>query len=250
MRGRERPLYAVLIDADNVPAKFADAILKEVTSFAEPALRKVYGDWSGGKLNGWKKVLSEQGLVAYQETANTTQKNASDIGMVIDAMDILHGGRLDGFVIVSSDSDFTRLASRIREHGLAMIGMGQKKTPSSFVNACQRFIYLENLDASDAKSPDSGAQANSAEAQEEDSAKKENPTKAIPLISRAMEKANTDDEWYTLSELGHYILQDNPDFDSRSYGKKKLSDLLATLSEFELKKIDTQMRVRRIPKGD
>ena len=183
----DRPLYAVLIDADNVPAKYADAILKEVTSFAEPALRKVYGDWSGTKLNGWKKVLSEHGLVAYQETANTTQKNASDIGMVIDAMDILHGGRLDGFVLVSSDSDFTRLASRIREHGLDMIGMGQKKTPASFVNACQRFVYLENLEETDEKS--AGYPASSGASDK--AAKKENPTKTIPLIIRAMEKINS-----------------------------------------------------------
>lgn len=242
MADRDRPLYAVLIDADNVPAKFADAILKEVTSFAEPALRKVYGDWSGGKLNGWKKVLSEHGLVAYQETANTTQKNASDIGMVIDAMDILHGGRLDGFVLISSDSDFTRLASRIREHGLDMIGMGQKKTPPSFVNACQRFIYLENLEEADAKPGDDASDAGTKQSQ---SAKKENPTKAIPLIIRAMDKINSDDDWYTLGQLGQYITRDTPDFDPRTYGKKKLSDLVVELSRFETKKIGTQLHVRR-----
>ena len=152
MAERDRPLYAVLIDADNVPAKFADAILKEVTSFAEPALRKVYGDWSGTKLNGWKKVLSEHGLVAYQETANTTQKNASDIGMVIDAMDLLHSGRFDGFVLVSSDSDFTRLAQRIREQGKDVYGIGRKKTPTAFRMACKRFIFTENLTAFDTTS--------------------------------------------------------------------------------------------------
>ncbi len=243
MPDRDRPLYAVLIDADNVPAKFADAILKEVTSFAEPALRKVYGDWSGTKLNGWKKVLSEHGLVAYQETANTTQKNASDIGMVIDAMDILHGGRLDGFVLVSSDSDFTRLASRIREHGLDMIGMGQKKTPPSFVNACQRFVYLENLDETETKTAGDGS---GSEAEPDRSAKKENPTKAIPLIIGAMEKINSDDDWYALGQLGQYITRDTPDFDPRTYGKKKLSDLIAGLSRFETKKIGTQLHVRRV----
>lgn len=243
MAERDRPLYAVLIDADNVPAKYADAILKEVTSFAEPALRKVYGDWSGTKLNGWKKVLSEHGLVAYQETANTTQKNASDIGMVIDAMDILHGGRLDGFVLVSSDSDFTRLASRIREHGLDMIGMGQKKTPASFVNACQRFIYLENLEETDEKSP---GETSGSETATDRSSKKENPTKAIPLIVRAMEKINSDDDWYALGQLGQYIVRDNPDFDPRTYGKKKLSDLITGLARFETKKIGTQLHVRRV----
>ncbi len=243
MADRDRPLYAVLIDADNVPAKFAEAILKEVTSFAEPALRKVYGDWSGNKLGGWQKVLSKHGLVAYQETANTTGKNASDIGMVIDAMDILHGGRLDGFVLVSSDSDFTRLASRIREHGLDMIGMGQKKTPPSFVNACQRFIYLENLEDSDPKAandaPGTGRDTGSG-------AKKENPTQAIPLIIRAMDKINSDDEWYTLGQIGQYITRDTPDFDPRTYGKKKLSDLIKGLARFETKKEGTQLYVRRV----
>ena len=242
MPDRDRPLYAVLIDADNVPAKYADAILKEVTSFAEPALRKVYGDWSGTKLNGWKKVLSEHGLVAYQETANTTQKNASDIGMVIDAMDILHGGRLDGFVLVSSDSDFTRLASRIREHGLDMIGMGQKKTPASFVNACQRFVYLENLEETDEKSAGDAASSGASDK----AAKKENPTKTIPLIIRAMEKINSDDDWYALGQLGQYIQRDTPDFDPRTYGKKKLSDLVEGLARFETKKIGNQLHVRRV----
>lgn len=243
MAERDRPLYAVLIDADNVPARYADGILKEVTSFAEPALRKVYGDWSGTKLNGWKKVLGEHGLVAYQETANTKQKNASDIGMVIDAMDILHGGRLDGFVLVSSDSDFTRLASRIREHGLDMIGMGAKKTPPSFVNACQRFIYLENLVDTETKPEDDKASASSSE---EVSGKKENPTKAIPIIIRAMDKINSDDDWYALGPLGQYIVRDNPDFDPRTYGKKKLSDLVQGLNRFETKKINNQLHVRRV----
>ena len=114
MPDRDRPLYAVLIDADNIPSKFAGAILKEITALGEPALRRVYGDWSSGRLNSWSKVVRDLGLVAHQESAHTTGKNASDIGLVIDAMDILHTGRFDGFVLVSSDSDFTALANRVR----------------------------------------------------------------------------------------------------------------------------------------
>ena len=123
------PLLAVLIDADNVVARNADAILKEITGFGEPALRRVYGDWSSPRLAQWKEQARSLGLVMHQESANTTGKNASDIGLVIDAMDILHAGKFDGFVLVSSDSDFTRLASRIREDGLQVIGIGESKTP-------------------------------------------------------------------------------------------------------------------------
>lgn len=234
MPDRDRPLYAVLIDADNVSPKYAGAILAEVTSFAEPALRKVYGDWTSKALQNWKGEVRSHGLVAHQETANITGKNASDIGMVVDAMDILHGGRLDGFVIVSSDSDFTRLASRIREHGLAVIGMGEKKSHTSFVKACQRFIYLENLLADEPT-----------KSKTDKSPKKTNPSKSVPLIRRAMEKINTDSEWYALGQLGQHLLADNPDFDCRSYGKAKLSDLISGLKGLELKEIDGQLRVRR-----
>jgi extradiol dioxygenase family protein len=124
MSKRDTALLAVLIDADNIPARHAQAILKEITSFGEPALRRVYGDWSSGQLKQWADKTMELGLVAHQQSANTKGKNASDIGLVIDAMDILHTGRFDGFVLVSSDSDFTRLASRIREDGLDVIGIG------------------------------------------------------------------------------------------------------------------------------
>ncbi|MGI9393133.1 MAG: NYN domain-containing protein [Boseongicola sp.] len=234
MPDRDRPLYAVLIDADNVPSIFAGSILMEVTSFAEPALRKVYGDWASGNLEKWRGEVRSHGLVAYQETANKKGKNASDIGMVIDAMDILHAGRLDGFVIVSSDSDFTRLASRIREQGLAVIGMGEKKSHKSFVNACQRFIYLENLLAN-----------GPAKSQAATSPTKLNPTKAVPLIRRAMKKIDPDSEWYALGQLGQHLLADNPDFDCRSYGMAKLSDLFLGLKEFELKKFNGQLLVRR-----
>ncbi|MGI9391187.1 MAG: NYN domain-containing protein [Boseongicola sp.] len=234
MPDRDRPRYAVLIDADNVSSTYAGAILAEVTSFAEPALRRVYADWTSGSLDKWKGEVRSHGLVAYQETANKKGKNASDIGIAIDAMDILHAGRLDGFVIVSSDSDFTRLASRIREQGLAVIGMGEKKSHKSFVNACQRFIYLENLLA------DEPSKANAIK-----TPTKVNPTKAAPLIRRAMEKIDPDSEWYRLGQLGQHLLADNPDFDCRSYGKAKLSDLLSALKEFELKNTDGQLLVRR-----
>lgn len=237
MPDRERPLYAVLIDADNIPAKYAAAILKEITSFGEPALRRVYGDWGSQRLNTWSKAVRDLGLVAHQETANTVGKNASDIGLVIDAMDILHSGRFDGFVLVSSDSDFTALANRVREQGMDVIGIGEAKAPESLRNVCNRFILLENIIDEPPQSEIGKAQV---------AAAKENPTQAIPMILRAMDKINSEDDWYALGQLGQYITRDNPDFDPRTYGKKKLSDLITGLARFETKKIGTQLHVRRV----
>lgn len=237
MAERDRPLYAVLIDADNIPARYAGAILKEITSFGEPALRRVYGDWSSGRLNNWTKAVRDLGLVAHQETANTVGKNASDIGLVIDAMDILHTGRFDGLVLVSSDSDFTALANRAREQGIDVIGIGEAKAPESLRNVCNRFILLENI--IDEPAPvEKGIAA--------PTSTKQNPTEAIPLILKAMDKINADDEWYALGQLGQYVTRDNPDFDPRTYGKRKLSDLVEVLARFETKKIGNQLHVRRV----
>ncbi|SFL52491.1 NYN domain-containing protein [Shimia aestuarii] len=236
MPNRDRPLYAVLIDADNIPAKYAGAILKEITSFGEPALRRVYGDWSSGQLKGWADTVREHGLVAHQETANTKGKNASDIGLVIDAMDILHTGRFDGFVIVSSDSDFTALANRIREQGMDVIGIGEGKAPESLRNVCNRFVLIENI--IDEPAPTTkGTRTKSGKRPAND---------AIPLILSAMEQIEQDDDWYPLGPLGQYITAANPDFDTRTYGHKKLSDLVKILKRFETRKTGNQLQVRRI----
>ena len=236
MATRDRPLYAVLIDADNIPAKFAGAILKEITSLGEPALRRVYGDWSSGRLDRWSKEVRELGLVAHQETANTVGKNASDIGLVIDAMDILHTGRFDGFVLVSSDSDFTALANRIREQGLDVIGIGESKAPESLRNVCNRFILIENIVEEPVSTVKGAAPA----------AGKQAPKEAIPLILKAMEKMAQDDEWYELGALGQTITAVYPDFDTRTYGKRKLSDLVSELRRFETKREGHHLYVRRV----
>ena len=222
-------LYAVLIDADNVSSSHAEAILKEITQFGEPALRRVYGDWSTGHLAGWKKTAAELGLVQRQLPSNTSGKNATDIGLVIDAMDILHSGRFDGFVLVSSDSDFTALASRIREQGLAVIGIGEAKTPVSLRNTCNRFVLIENIAEEDA--PQTG---------------KRKPTEAVPLIRRAMDAVDQESDWVGLGAIGQKLVADNPDFDPRTYGKKKLSDLVGSLKLFELRRgSGNHMEVRR-----
>lgn len=232
---RDRPLLAVLIDADNVPAKFAEPILKEVASIGEPALRRVYGDWSSGRLRNWAEKVLSLGLVAHQDTANTTGKNASDIGLVIDAMDILHGGRFDGFVLVSSDSDFTSLANRLREDGKEVIGIGEKKAPESLRNVCNRFIFIENIVQDADGASGSGKPA-----------PREKIAEAVPLILNAMDEINQDDEWYPLGQLGQYIVAVNPDFDTRSYGHRKLSSLIDELKRFETKKVGNQLMVRRL----
>ena len=229
------PLLAVLIDADNMPATHAEAILKEVTAYGEPALRRVYGDWSSQRLNKWKTKARALGLVEHQQPANTTGKNASDIGLVIDAMDILHAGRFDGFVLVSSDSDFTRLAIRIREQGLTVIGIGEAKTPEALRNVCNRFILIENIVEEPA--PAAGQKGTSS---------KQPATEAVPLILKAMDKIDQDDEWYALGPLGQHIVADSPDFDTRTYGYRKLSGLVQGLKRFETRKIGNQLQVRRV----
>lgn len=234
---RNLPLFAVLIDADNIPAKYAEPILKEITSFGEPALRRVYGDWSRDGLKGWSEKVLSLGLIAHQETSNTRGKNASDIGLVIDAMDILHAGRFDGFVLVSSDSDFTRLAARIRENGLEVIGIGERKTPESLRNVCNRFIFLENIvDESGLESRDKPS-ARAAKLPAE---------KAAPLIAAAMEKVDPEGEWYHLGQLGHVITAEHPDFDTRTYGFRKLSDLVHQLRRFETRRQGNVLEVRRL----
>jgi len=238
MPTRDTQLLAVLIDADNVPAKYADAILREVTSYGEPGLRRVYGDWSSQQSSGWTRTAQNLGLVQHQQTANTKGKNASDIGLVIDAMDILHAGHFDGFVLVSSDSDFTRLASRIREQGLTVIGIGEAKAPDALKNACNRFVAIENIYEDVTDTP------RSAPKPKLDS---QHIADARRLIFEAMEKIDSDDEWYPLGRIGQQIQADKPDFDTRSYGKKKLSDLIKELKVFETQSgPGNQLLVRRV----
>ena len=243
-------LLAVLIDADNVLSRHAEAILKEVGRIGEPALRRVYGDWSSSQLAGWKSAARDLGLVMHQQSANTKGKNASDIGLVIDAMDILHQGKFDGFVLVSSDSDFTRLASRIREEGLEVIGIGESKTPESLRKVCNRFILIENIvTEAEAETATAPAAPVMATARTEGSPP---PTKramieAIPLIAKAMQSIDPDGEWFHLGQIGQYMVRADPDFDSRTYGAAKLSDLIKGLPKrFEVRKDANAWLVRDI----
>ena len=260
------PRLAVLIDADNVPAGYAEAIFEEIAGLGEASVRRIYGDWSAQRLGGWARKVAALGLVADQQFSNTKGKNASDIGLVIAAIDFLHSGLFDGFVLVSSDSDFTRLAARIREQGLDVYGIGEKKTPEAFRMACKRFIYVENLSARDeppeparepraeraaapgmmpdlaGAAPGAGmmpdtSQGASGMMPEMPSARavKEPPAQAIPLIIAAMRAIDPEGEWYSLGQIGQYITQGAPDFDTRTYGAAKLSDLVRKIGRFEVK---------------
>lgn len=230
------PRLAVLIDADNVPAGYAEAIFEEIAALGEASVRRIYGDWSAQRLAAWARKVAALGLVADQQFSNTKGKNASDIGLVIAAMDFLHSGLFDGFVLVSSDSDFTRLAARIREQGLDVYGIGEKKTPEAFRMACKRFIYVENLGA--VVEPTETPKATEPQAVADPAAKpvKELPAKAIPFIVAAMRAIDPEGEWYTLGQVGQFITQANPDFDTRTYGSPKLSELVKKISRFEVKR--------------
>jgi uncharacterized LabA/DUF88 family protein len=243
MADMSRPLLAVLIDADNTSPRFASAIFEEIAGLGEASVRRCYGDFSSQQMSGWSKVQAEHGIVPHHSPAHTVGKNSSDISLVIDAMDILHTGRFDGFVLVSSDSDFTRLASRIREQGLDVYGIGQAKTPEAFRKACKRFIFLENL----------STQAPDARATKAEDTKPAAPppiaalTEARDVILRAMDALEGDDGWIGLGPLGQYITSANPDFDTRTYGRKKLSDLIQDLKVFETRRgAANQIMVRRV----
>ncbi len=222
------PRLALLIDADNIPARHIGAILEELAAYGEPTVRRVYGDWSSQALGQWKEKARDLGLVMHQQSANTKGKNASDIGLVIDAMDILHQGKVDGFVLVSSDSDFTRLASRIREDGLQVIGVGESKTPDSLRKVCNRFLLIENFEANQQAAPEPKGETRL------ERPEKRPALEAQPLILEAMQKIDPDGDWYSLGVIGNFLNRLYPDFDPRSFGAPKLSDLVRRLPRFEV----------------
>ncbi|TDB85333.1 NYN domain-containing protein [Actinomadura sp. 7K534] len=223
---------AVLIDADNAQAAMIEGLLAEVAKYGTAHVKRAYGDWTGTSLRSWKEHLLDQSIQPVQQFAYTTGKNATDAAMVIDAMDLLYSDRFDGFCLVSSDSDFTRLAARIRESGLTVYGFGERKTPKPFVAACDKFIYIENLiyDQVSAE-PEAvalkAAPPSSAAALKQDSA-------LVNLLRNAVEGASDEDGWAALASVGHIITKQRPEFDSRNYGYAKLSDLIAATTLFEM----------------
>jgi uncharacterized LabA/DUF88 family protein len=222
---------AVLVDADNAPPAITDGLLAEVAKLGTAHVKRAYGDWTGTSLKGWKDQLLSQSIQPIQQFAYTTGKNATDAAMVIDAMDLLYTGRFDGFCLVSSDSDFTRLAVRIRESGLIVYGFGERKTPKPFVAACDRFIYIENL-----VSPEAPADPALRPTPRRTAAELKRDAGLIGQLRNAFDAASDDDGWAQLAAIGQIITKQRPDFDSRNYGYAKLSDLMAATTLFELER--------------
>lgn len=225
---------AVLIDADNTSSKIADGLFEEIARLGEASVRRIYGDFSSSRSKGWIETLTRHAIIPQQQFAYTTGKNASDITLVIDAMDLLLSGRFDGFCLVSSDSDFTRLASRIREQGVDVFGFGEQKTPESFRQACRRFIYTENIGIQ----PVVDGDAKSASLLKP-------PSAAVPIIKRVLADIDSEDGWIALSALGTQLSNLKSDFDSRTYGSSKLSDLIRKSGAFDVGQSEGKgMRIR------
>ncbi len=235
------PRLAVLIDADNTSAKIADRLFEEIAQLGEASVRRIYGDFTRTALRGWTDILSKHAIIAHQQFAYVTGKNASDIALVIDAMDLMHSGRFEGFCLVSSDSDFTRLAARIREQGLDVFGFGERKTPESFRQACRRFIYTENLLV--------GAQAAQRGAAEPAPARQA-PGAALPILQKVMAQMESEDGWVGLGPLGQRLANFASDFDPRTYGCAKLSDLVRKSGGFEIDQSEgRRLKVRLKPEA-
>ena len=228
---------AVLIDADNAQPGITEGLLAEVAKYGTAHVKRAYGDWTGTSLKGWKDQLLAQSIQPIQQFAYTTGKNATDSAMVIDAMDLLYSGRFDGFCLVSSDSDFTRLAARIRESGLTVYGFGERKTPKAFVVACDKFIYIENLRRETTVGAGSAdADAAPAAVRRASAAQLKRDAGLVSQLRGAVEAASDDDGWAALGYVGTLVTKQQPDFDSRSYGYAKLSDLMAATTLFEIER--------------
>ena len=220
---------AILIDGDNAQSTLIGKILAETAKYGSITIKRIYGDWTTSNMHGWKETLNNFAIQPIQQFRYTIGKNATDSAMIIDAMDILHSGLVEGFCIVSSDSDYTRLATRIRERGFFVMGVGEQKTPKAFVNACNVFIYTENL------TPEKFTPRGRKGTKKEDEKSRE----AIPLLKEAFEMAVREDGWANLATMGIYLRQLDPGFDPRTYGYKQLSQLIKAYSDiFALKSQD------------
>lgn len=242
---------AVLIDADNVPYSNVKGMMEEIAKYGTPTTKRIYADWTKPNANGWKSVLLEHAITPIQQYSYTVGKNSSDSALIIDAMDLLYSDKLDGFCIVSSDSDFTRLAIRLRESGMKVIGIGEKKTPSAFIAACDRFVFIEVLDGAIKKTrasasgrsktpkPAAAPTASSKKPAEptniEPPQPKETQTKidnqTIELIEDTLDAIGDEDGWAFLGDVGNLIVKKKPEFDPRNYGFSKLTPMLKSLTE-------------------
>lgn len=217
---------AVLIDADNAQPSIVEGLMTEIAKYGTANVKRIYGDWTAPGLKGWKDVLLQYSIQPIQQFRYTTGKNATDSAMIIDAMDLLYSGKFDGFCIVSSDSDFTKLASRIREAGLFVYGFGEKKTPEPFVSACDKFIYTEVLRFKDDDDSEKIKPRSTTELKQD--------TKLVNLLRNAVEASSDDSGWAHLAAVGSNIAKQSSEFDPRNYGYKKLGGLVASIKLFQI----------------
>ena len=232
---------AVLIDADNAPRSALGDIMAEVAVYGTPTIKRIYGDWTTPNLASWKGPLLENAITPIQQYSYTTGKNATDSAMIIDAMDILYTGQVDGFVLVSSDSDFTRLAVRLREAGKKVYGMGERKTPNPFIVACDKFVYIEVIRAAaeQARAEEEKPKAQKPQKKKEapaqpPEAEHKVPQAVVKLIAESVDTIADEDGYAALGELGNLLVKKQPDFDPRNFGFSKLSKLVKSLSRFEV----------------
>ena len=230
MRPKNDLNLAVLIDADNIPYANIKGMLDEIAKLGLPTIKRIYGDWTKPTVSGWKPALLEHAITPIQQYSYTSGKNATDSAMIIDAMDILHSEKVDGFCLVSSDSDFTRLAIRLRESGMLVIGIGEKKTPNPFIVACDKFIYIEIIGSKkNSKSSETASASPVSSSQTEfDTIDK----RIIQLIKSTIDDLSGDNDWAFLAEVGSLIMKKKPDFDPRNYGFQKLTPLIKSLDKY------------------
>ncbi len=221
---------AVLIDGDNIPSKYIKEMMEEITKYGTPTIKRIYGDWTKPQLAKWKNILLENAINPIQQYSYTTGKNATDSAMIIDAMDILYSEKVNGFCLVSSDSDFTKLAMRLREAGVVVYGIGEKKTPDPFIVACDKFIYLEILEKSEELNDGKRVQKN-------DNIDKITP-KVLRLLRNSVEDAADDDGWAFMGDVGSLLIKKQPNFDARNFGFEKLTQLFKSLNKFEIEERD------------
>lgn len=225
---------AVLIDADNIPYTNVKEMMEEIAKYGTPTFKRIYADWTKPHVAGWKNVLLENAITPVQQYSYTSGKNATDSAMIIDAMDILYTGRVDGFCIVSSDSDFTRIATRLREAGMKVFGIGEKKTPLPFISACDKFIYLEILKAPQESIKNPEPYKGSKPDSQENAVIRSVDKGLIRLIADSINDIADEDGWAFLGNLGTLLLKKKPDFDSRNYGYAKLLPLIKSINKFQI----------------
>ncbi len=225
---------AVLIDGDNIPSAYVKEMMEEIAKYGNPTIKRIYGDWTNPRLGKWKNVLLENAITPIQQYGYTQGKNATDSAMIIDAMDVLYSGKVNGFCLVSSDSDFTRLATRLREAGMQVYGIGEKKTPNPFIVACDKFIYIEILKNQSQDSPDNTDETNGDS--ENKSTIDKITAKDIRFIAATIDDVADDDGWAFLGDVGSLLQKKQPNFDSRNYGFQKLTPLISSISSVEVER--------------